>query len=450
MKEPRIEKMRIKLDIPLKVSEIAKHVSKKAPTLPDRTVSYITTSSKEVAVGDLFIALPGDNKSGEDYVYEAKKSGALCLGTKECDICATNSKDALLSLARYYKTRLKNLKYTVAITGSVGKTTTKEFLSVILSKKYCVHKNFENYNNEIGVPLTVLSASDKTEILICELGMNHSGEISNLGKHIKPDFSIITNIGTAHIGNLGSRENIAKAKLEIYEHSSKIAVPFGEPLLNISDAVTFSSRDKRANVFVSSREDNIDVYYDSEYILSAPFYPRAEHFISCLCAGLSVCKELGIEKEILITGISDIKESDTRTHIRKLYDFTILEDCYNASVESFLADFKLIKKMGFVRSSALIGTMLELGAHSENLHEAVGRFAAEQGIDSLYLLGDYSESVAKGALDYGFEKEKIHFAQTHADAAHLIQKHHTDGEIILFKGSRAMKLEKVINELEKM
>ena len=228
--------MRIALGIALPLNILTNHCEAFSKILQKKLFTHITTDSREACEGDLFFSLTSDKSSAEEHVKEARNKGAISVSSlsKEADFLVFDCQKTLLKLAIYYKAQLKSLKATIAITGSVGKTTTKEFCASFLSASYKVHKTYMNYNNLLGVSLSILSAASDTEIFILELGMNNLGEIRKLSDAIEPDYAVITNIGTAHIGNLGSRKLIAQAKLEIASGMTdeKIIVPYEEQLLS--------------------------------------------------------------------------------------------------------------------------------------------------------------------------------------------------------------------------
>ena len=235
--------MRIKLDTKISVNSIIQATNGITGLDKEMSFSSITTDSRECCPGDLFIAIDGETDSGENYIDQVIKIGAFALSKTSsigC-ICVPDTVEALLQIASNYIKTLPFILYIIGITGSVGKTTTKEFAKIILSERFIVHSNPSSYNNALGLSLSILSAPKNTQILLMELGMNHAGEIGRLSKYLHPDMAIITNIGRAHIGNLGSREAIAKAKLEILSgmKDGTVFVPFGEKLLcEIEEKIT--------------------------------------------------------------------------------------------------------------------------------------------------------------------------------------------------------------------
>ena len=284
-------------ELSLTVGEIAKITGGIIRTGGDLPITRIVTDSKDVKRGDLFLALKGERTDGELYADEAIAKGAVALSRHIGDgrITVADVKDALLRLGGAYRLRLPNLRSVIAVTGSVGKTTTKEFLAAVLAKKYRVFATEKNHNNKIGVPMTVLAAPSDTEILILETGMNHRGEIAPLSDAVRPDMALITNIGTAHIGNLGSREMIAEAKKEILVgmRGGPVLVPAEEPLLaTLPHRVTVSSADPDADFFLLPTETNAggsraDFYHGSR-TLRGLFLPMpGKHLLNALAFALS-------------------------------------------------------------------------------------------------------------------------------------------------------------------
>ncbi len=449
--------MRIRLDIPLTVREIIKATgAAQYDAMLKAVVTHVTTDSREVCHGDLFFALSGEFFDGESFVSEAKSKGAICISKVigNNTICVNDSSLALQNLAKYYKTRLKSLKYTVGITGSVGKTTTKEFLKIIASEEYKTHATDKNFNNHIGVPLTILSSPADTELLIIEMGMNHAGEIRTLSECSSPDLAIITNIGTAHIGNLGSREKIAEAKLEILcgMKNEKLILPFGEPLLSRQkNASFFSQKNPLSDIYIIYKEEKCEItYLDRQY--KCDFEPRGEHNLECLCAAVCAAVHLGIDLEHVVSRISKISNKNTRQNIKSVGNFYILEDYYNASLESVSASFDFLDSMmGYTKKSALLGTVRELGEKSKEIHFLIGSEAAKHGLCTLYIFGEYAEDVRRGAIAFGMAENQIFVNEDINDPRTTVEEiatHIAPGEIILFKASHTTGLNRILDILE--
>ncbi len=449
--------MRIKLDIPLSISEIYKTTKSFSAPIYNKEVNYITTDSRELLPGDLFICLRGEKYDGNDFSEEAFRLGAIPLSERRLPFAITvnNSEKALMSIARLYKSKLKSLKNTVAVTGSVGKSTTTGFLKLILEKYFKVSSTYKNYNNRLGSSLSVLSAKRDTELLILEMGMNHKSEIRELSKAFEPGFAIITNIGTSHIGNLGSRAAIAEAKLEVLSgmRTNDLLVPFSEPLLNQKGKYSFSCSEISSDFFLKAQYGDLDFYYNKRRVLSATFALSEAHYCKCLCPAVAAALLIGCPTEYVIDGIERIGRADVRGKFKHIGELTVYEDCYNASLESLSAVFKYASSLpGYNTKSALIGSVLELGTECTDIHLEIGRRAASFGFEKLYLFGDHAALMADGARQKGFSSDKTHIFPdicSHSEVADAILGSVRSRELLLVKGSRKMMLEKVIEELEK-
>ena len=449
--------MRIELAHPLTLWEIATATNGRV-TFPytNSAVYYIATDSREVIKGDLFIALDGKKFNGEDFVSEAVAKGAhhFSTGNSHSGIQVDDTKEGLLKLAKYYKKKFKNLKHTVCITGSVGKTTTKEFTKVLLSEKYSVHATPENKNNTLGVPLTILSMPKDCEALVIEMGMNSFGEISKSSICASPDISIILNVGTSHIGLLGSRKNIAEAKLEIKQGMSngRLILPYGEPLFEKEDAMTFDCHSTDAD-FYFKKTLGLCFYHNRSLIASLNFKFKEAHLQECLLAA-TVCSYLsGVRPEELSRGASKISEENIRQKIVNIDNFCFLTDFYNSSYESVIAALNSLSTLSsYQRKSVLLGDILELGEKSDEIHTLIGKNIAKYNIFNLYLFGKCSKNILAGAKSEGFPESRIFLNEDIENpdlTAAQIKTNHTQGEIILMKASRGIRLERILSKFEK-
>lgn len=444
--------MRIKLGVNLTLAEIARAVD--AKHLSAEKIEYIATDSREVMPGDLFVAIKGENQDGEGFVPEAEARGGIpfCVGKTKTGICVSNVTDALLMLASYYKKKLTKLEHTVAITGSVGKTTTKEFLKEISSVKYKTHATKGNMNNLLGMPLTLLCAPRDTQVLILEMGMNHSGEISKMSKCVQPNIALITNIGTSHIGNLGSRENIAKAKLEIKDgmKNGRLIIPYAEELVkDVRNAESFSANNISADYYVKKiSKSRVEIYEKRGEILSSDFTYAQEHLLSCLACAVAASRKIELSSDDVIRGISSISEHNIRQNIVRTKKIYFLEDCYNASFESVIAAISVMEGLeGYERKSLMLGDILELGTFSEELHRRIGERISPSVFTNLFLYGSHARYIMLGALENGFPINRIfcNLSDNINYSARKILDSSVDGEIILLKASRKMKLERIID-----
>lgn len=444
--------MRIKLDLPLSVSQICTAVNAAIPsnTNTEACVSAICTDTRECAEGDLFIALSGENDSGEKYIEYAiaKKCQIISCSDNKRVIRVQDTQEALLSLSRVYKAMISPT-YTVAITGSVGKSTTVKFTSVILGQKFKVHSTIGNFNNLLGVPLTVFAMPKNTEVLVTEFGMNRKGEISKLSQTVNPNVATITSIGTAHIGNLGSREAIANAKLEILDGMSNgsLLLPKDEALLSRITNAMYVGRNSSLSYFSLNDADN-DLYSyrsASKLIDGISFFDKREHILTDLAFALTIADTLGLSEKEMIDGVNAISETNLRQRFIEIEDFTIFDDSYNASLESITANLKFITSLQRP-SGAFLGDVLELGDHADEIHRKIGSIAASLHVGRLYLYGNYAEQVAYGALTSGMNAECIFINTDTASpdvSINQIYKYHVPGEVILFKASHKLRLDKI-------
>ena len=446
--------MKIALDIPLSLSEIATAVGVTFNNR-DEAVRHVCTDSREVEAGDLFIAISGERRDGNDYAQGVRKAGAFVLGSRCANITVGNVNEAILKLASHYKHKLPYLKHTVAITGSVGKTTTKELTTRILSHKYHTHSSYGNFNNSLGLLHTILSAKVDTETLVVEMGMNHTGEISSLSRAIMPDVAVITNVGNAHIGNLGSREAIAGAKMEIADgmKNGALIVPYGEPLLSGTHTTSINCDGGDFALFIDGETDRATKFNFRGANLNlkgASIALKGEHLMRALSFALASADMLGACEDEVYDGLTSIAPSLLRQRRFKLGRYDIYDDTYSSSPEAAMAVIKALTSDYESKVSAVLGDMLELGDASEELHRRVGAFAAECGIRKLYLIGKLAKDIATGALSKGMAPECIFINENAKDlelTADQIQRSY-DTELLIVKASHALHAERLYDFLK--
>ncbi len=451
--------MVIKLSIPIKVSELYSLFGK-APS-HDRPIDKIVTNSKEADGNSLFIALDGAKMNGDDYLPEARSHGALTLSSRrnDSDIYTENTEDALLSITTFYKEKLRKLKHTVAITGSVGKTTTKNILNTMLSNIYKTHATEKNYNNYLGCAYTVLTAPADTEILVIEAGMNHKGELSRISKAISPTVSVITNVGSAHIGNLGSKEAIAAAKLEILDgmKNKLLVIPKNEdPRLTDARVYTFSLNDRTADLYIrptliNNRGSSYEIHTDKYSLFDLKTSLVGGHILNSIAAAVSVFNIFSFSRETLLSSLKNVDKAETRGKFITAKGLTFLDDTYSASPEAVISMINQINLFEG-KKSAVIGDMYELGEKTEELHRAIGKAIAENGFVRLFAFGIYAEYIKSGATASGMKDENI-FINTNLSSpdktADDILTHCDSGEIILVKASRKVCAERIIECIDK-
>ena len=426
-----------------------------------------TRDSREVKNGDVYIALKGENFDGNDFCKMAIKNGAkVCIVSKDIEqgegsnttiIKVDDTLKAMQEIATY-KRSLYNIPV-VAVTGSVGKTSTKDLIASVVSQKYKTLKTKGNYNNEIGLPLTILELQDE-EAMVVEMGMNHFGEIRKLTNIAKPTISVITNIGTAHIGNLGSRENILKAKLEILEgmQGNTVIINNDNDLLNKwakenfdkYNIITFGIKNKSKYMATSIKgfEDK------SEYILNCDeedlnnkkiIVPvGGEHFILNSLCSIAVGKCLDINSDMIIEGVYKLDLSKKRMEIIKAKcGAMIINDTYNANYDSMSAAISYLKNIKDRNKIAVLGDMLELGKYSKELHEKVGK-EIDKNIDCLITVGDEAKYIANNAK----AKEIICF-NNNEEAIQKIKNIISKDDAILLKASNGMRFFDIVKEIQK-
>ena len=418
--------------------------------------------------GDIFIGFKGELHDGSTRYKEALEAGAKgCIINKNANEriekienkFIIEVKDTILATQQIAK--LKREKYNipvVAITGSVGKTSTKDIVASVVAEKYKVLKTQGNMNNHIGLPMTILGLKDHTAMVV-EMGMNHLGEIEVLTNIAKPTIAVITNVGTAHIGNLGSRENILKAKLEILEGLSedgKIVINNDNDLLHN----WYMSNSNKNNIITYGIQNNsIEKAKSVEYMESSSKYILGEQkgkslievpvggeaFVYNSLAAISVGKILGIEIEKIKQGILKFELSKMRLDVQKSNNgYTIINDCYNANYDSMKSALEYLNKTSGNRKIAVLGDMLELGEYSEKLHEDVGKVVAENKINILITVGKEAKNIAKVAKQKNIETYEF---MNNNSAIEKIKEMIQKDDSILIKASNSMNFKEIVSAI---
>ena len=434
--------------------------------------------TRQIKKGDTYIAIKGENFDGNLFYKEAFDKGAdtviinkINLPKEDIEKYNNQNKNiiqvedtiiALGQIATFKRELYKDKIKVIGVTGSVGKTSTKDVIANVVSQKYKTLKTEGNNNNNIGLPFTILRLKDE-EVLVIEMGMNHFNEISYLTQIAKPDIAVITNIGTSHIGNLGSRENILKAKLEILDgmKNKLLVINNDNDLLNKwnienkenIEVHTYGIKEKSefqaTDIELNENSSNFICENKNEKInISVPV--GGEHFIlNALCA-TAVGKLLNLNNEQIINGIKSFKLTAKRMEINYLKNNIIfINDSYNASYESMKASILSLKNMTAKRRIAVLGDMFELGKFSEKLHRDVGKVVFENNIDTLFLIGKDSIFIAEEAQKLGFNKENIYHFDDKEQLLKKLKDYINPQDVILFKASNGMKLFEVVEELKK-
>ena len=438
----------------LTLSEIIKVTNGTLVYGEDTEVIGFTRNTKEINEGDVFIGLKG-TVDGSIYYLDALRNGAKGVIVNKGAIdnyekvdntFILEVDDTLKALGQIAS--LKRSKYNipiVAITGSVGKTSTKDIVASILGTRYKVLKTAGNLNNDIGMPLMILKLRDE-EVLVLEMGMNHMGEISYLSNIAKPTLAIITNVGSAHIGNLGSRENILKAKLEITEGLS------GKLIIN-------NDNDMLHNYYLNNKDNIITVGINNESDIMATDISYGEYtsykyedtlinlkvggeaFIYNSMLGIAAGKELGLSMEEIKRGIESFELTKSRLQVYNVNGYKIVDETYNANFDSMREAVRnLGKESG--RKIAVLGDMLELGDYSKEIHSNIGKVVSENNIDLLVTVGNDSKYINDNS-----NTENVHFSNNE-DAINYLKSIIKEGDTILLKASNSLNFIEIVNALK--
>lgn len=428
----------------------------------DGEISKISTDSRDIDEGTLFVALIGERFDAHNFVSEVLGKGAkavVCskdLGNDPRIIYVEDTGKALLDIAHGYR-RTFDIPF-IGLTGSVGKTTSKGMIYAVVNKKFHTHRTAGNLNNEIGVPKTLFSLEADHEAAVIEMGMNHFGEISRLSKTVEPTIACITNVGTAHIENLGSREGILKAKCEILDGMKKgstlIINGDNDMLATLEndnyELVRFGIEgDNLSMKAVNIRPDSTGTYFTAVYNNenAEVFVPSVgiHNVYNALCA-MCVGVKLGYTLEEAASGIADFEPEGMRQKITKINGITFIEDCYNANLDSMKASLDALATINKGKAYAVLGDMLELGEFSEKAHREVGEKASSVGCEYVLTYGELSQYICDEALKNGCKA--ISYDDKEEMAKFLFDNLEKD-DTVLFKGSRGMKMEEIFISLYK-
>lgn len=426
----------------------------------DIIIKGMRHDSRQIQAGDLFVALVGERVDGHDFVDAARLAGASAALVQRPvkaaipQLMVENVLKAYGDIAAAY--RLETNVKVVAITGSVGKTTTKEMISCVLEESCPVAKTQGNHNNDLGLPITIMDMAEDARIAVLELGMNHFGEMSYLTSIARPDVVVITNIGTMHIEHLGTREGILKAKLEIMQgiRDEGVAVFNGdEPLLwNLREGahrrVYFGIENDCCDVIASNitARDGGVVFtvrgFDQEFEVFVP--QEGRHTVYNALAAITVGLLCGLPREKICTALGRFENTGMRQRVSVQKGFTIIEDCYNAGPESVEAALLVLREhQAKGRRIAVLGDMLELGTRAMAEHYRVGRLAAENA-DLLFTYGENSARTIVGAVTGGMVQKKAQHFENREALAKALAAEAKPGDVLLFKGSRGMKMEQAL------
>jgi len=446
------------------LSQIARWVDGTIHGRSGMSVSHIVTDSRIVQSGDFFVALRGDQFDGHSFLGEVQEAGAAgaLVSRVRPDLAALSQVEVsdtlcgLQQMAKAYRSELC-LK-AVAVTGSNGKTSTKEMTASVLGERLSVSKTVGNYNNHIGLPLTVLGTGSEDQVGVFEMGMNHAGELAPLCGIARPDFAVITNIGMAHIGYLGSREAIAKEKSIVAESISA----GGCVVLNANDDFTdwLAARTKarviRAGIdrgdlqaqeiqHTEKGETFILRHGSESALVKLPVH--GEHMVmnACLAAGVGV--SFGLTLEEVASGLAKTAIPGNRLKVQKLGAVLLINDAYNANPESMVAALKTATSFSVRgRRVAALGRMGELGEQSDAGHRQIGRAVAELAFDYLVTVGEEARLIAQAANGAGLKRTRE--ASSHEQAVEVLLDYLEPGDLLLVKGSLSSAMDRVVRGLE--
>ena len=429
-----------------------------------QSVTGVTIDSRKIETGYLFVPIKGERVDGHEFIPAVMENGALCTLSEQVlenvefpYILVTSCKQALKDLAEHYRKAL-DIKV-VGISGSVGKTSTKEMIASVLSQKYNVLKTAGNFNNEIGLPLTIFNIRDEHEVAVLEMGISDFGEMHRLTKMARPDVCVITNIGLCHLENLGDRDGVLKAKTEMFD----FMMPNAKIILNGDDDKLITVQETKGALpkFFGLSEshdafaDNIrslslkgiscNIYIEDEsFDVVIPIPGR--HMVYNALAGALVGRELGLTTDEIKAGIEALVPVSGRNNLIETDSLMIIDDCYNANPVSTKASLDVLS-LADNRKVAVLGDMFELGDNEKQLHYGVGAYAGEKSIDLIICIGELSCQTANGAKEKG--SNVLHFdkkADFLASAQNILKK----GDAVLVKASNGMKFSEIVESLKQL
>lgn len=435
-------------------------------SLKDREAQGVVIDSRKVQKDYVFVAIKGARVDGHAFIPQVMEKGALC-AVSEMDlgdvpypyIKVESCEQALKDLAEHYRRSL-NIKV-VGITGSVGKTSTKEMIASVLSQKYNVLKTEGNFNNEIGLPLTVFNIREEHEIAVLEMGISHFGDMEPLARIARPDICVITNIGYAHLENMGSRDGILKEKTSMTDFMD----PDGSIILNGDDdklrgyspqngiAPVFFGLDQTCPFHAESVQNRGLKGTDAEFVTpSSRFHAHisipGDHMVYNALAGTAVGYALGMTDEEISRGIEALTPIAGRNNLIETGRYTIIDDCYNANPASMRASLDVLS-CADTRKVAIMGDMFELGPTEKEMHYEIGKYAVEKGIDVVICIGGLTAETARGA-------EEAVSSEKHAEVHHYNTKDEffaekdsvlKEGDTILVKASHGMEFPEIVTIL---
>lgn len=449
----------------IEITNACKGVYHGVDSLKYQEVCGVTIDSRQIKSDYLFIPIKGARVDGHDYINQVMEAGALCTlsemklpHTSFPYILVESCEQAIKDIAEHYRISL-GIKV-VGITGSVGKTSTKEMIASVISQKYNTLKTAGNFNNEIGLPLTIFNLTDAHEVAILEMGINHFDEMTRLSKVARPDIAVITNIGECHLEFLRDRDGVLQAKTEIFNHmtSDSQVILNGEDdkLITVQNVhgnkpIFFGLSDD-ANIYADNIENlgllgtscTINLTKDRSFTCMIPI--PGFHMVLNALAGACVGLELGLSDEEMKCGIEALVPVSGRNNILKSENLTIIDDCYNANPVSMKASIDVLSS-ATTRTVAILGDMGELGETQATMHYEVGQHATEKNIDVICCIGPLSKDMYNGAIERT-KANNIYYFETKKDFLENLTRLINKNDSILVKASHYMGFEEIVDTLK--
>lgn len=442
------------------IPEVVSATGGKLMGTENRNFTGVATDTRKIQPGDLFIALQGERFDGHDFICQAVERGARGLLASRTDaaipagipvVYVEDTLQGLQQLARFH--RLRFSIPVIAVTGSNGKTTTKDMIASVLASRFHVLKTEANFNNEIGLPLTLLNLDSSHEAAVVEMGMRGQGQIRAMAQIALPTMAVVTNVSETHIELLGSIENIAAAKAELVEAIPENGVVF---LNGDNSYVKDMGLKSKARVVQYGVEGNWDVRADNiqndgakmtfachgQAAFTAMVPVVGRHNVYNALAAIAVGLEMKLTGEEIKLGLQAFSVGAMRLSIEKRGKYVVINDAYNASPLSMSAAIDTLAEVAQGRSIAVLGDMLELGHIAVEAHQRIGRKLAERGIKIVVTVGELARNIAESAHEYGVAVAIA--CQTHSEAIKILQQYIKSGDTLLIKGSRGMKMEQIL------
>lgn len=422
-------------------------------------VKSVVIDSRLVTEGSLFVAIKGERTDGHLYIEKAYESGAVCAISEQVIsadnpyILVRSSEQAIKDIAEYYRSLFCNIEV-VGITGSVGKTSTKEMIASVLSQEFVVHKTQGNFNNELGVPLTLLSMPEDTEVAVVEMGISDFGEMTRLSKMVRPTVCVLTNIGCCHLENLGDRDGVLKAKTEMFNYKEEDALIFvngdDDKLRTVENVTAMYGLDRSNDYYAENIENSGEnsvsctlCFDDKRLDVTIP--ALGNYMVANALGAAAVGKSLNMSEENIIKGIESYETVGSRANLITTELFKIIDDCYNANPTSVKAAVETLCNMKGGRKVAVLGDMKELGEKELELHAEVGEHAAKCGVDVLVTVGALAKSIGDSA-----EGVEVHHFDTVEQSIEEIDTILHKDDIVLVKASHSMHFDKIVEFLKEI